>query len=235
VVSTSGAAVASVGDIIGLRAEQEAMQEQEIGRRMQALCWLRSVHSSLGAVRVRKQPVVEVEREIDRLLCSALGIESVDAIKVGARRQRIESWALLMTGLSAPELVRAKRLRDSGRLQREDLLHLLSVVDQMAAADNDLVGCERQILWDRLGSMRALGRPIETKPIVNGTTATVHPVQVQQLAAPLVPLPAGDPCDTLKYSYTVQAVPVWDEVTPTGNLPLQQSEPAPLRSTYGSE
>jgi len=77
---------------LGIQAGQEAAQQQEIGRRMQELRWLRSVHSSVASIRVRKRTVVEVEREIDHLLCSALGTAGVDAIRTGARRQQIESW-----------------------------------------------------------------------------------------------------------------------------------------------
>jgi len=130
--------------------------------------------------------------------------------------------ALLMTGLSTPELVRAKRLRDSGRLQRADLLHLLSVIDQMSAADGDMIACERQTLWNRLGEMRDLGGTIQSRPIVSGTPATMRPVQAthaQSSAATLGPFPVAEPCNTLSYSYVVQAVPVWDGVTPTGDLP----------------
>merc|ERR1711937_720877 len=141
--------------------------------------------------RCAKRGVAEVEREIDRLLCSQLGTQALDASRVGARRRSVESWALLMTGLSAPELVRAKRLRDSGRLQRKDLLHLLSVIDQMAATDSDPSACERQTLWDRLGVMRELGETIQTRPIVNSAVATVRPV----LQTDVQP----------SYSYVVQA------------------------------
>merc|ERR1711907_252845 len=105
-------------------------------------------HRSIASIRVRKRGVTEVERDIDRFLCSVLGIEGLDAIRTGRRRQRIESLALLMTGLSAPELMRAKRLRDSGRLQRQDLLDMLSGIDQMVATDSNL--SDRQEVWDRL-------------------------------------------------------------------------------------
>jgi hypothetical protein len=168
---------------------------------------------------------MEVEREIDRLLCAALGVAGVDAARVGARRQRIESWALLLTGLSAAELMRAKRLRDAGRLQREDLVCLLSVIDEMAAEDDSSGGssaalCEkRQELWDRLAVVPGLEAPAQSNPVVYGE-AMEQPFTVLGTAAEESRPAAAS--DTLSYAYAfvVQGVPVWDGTTQTGELPL---------------
>merc|ERR1711939_240759 len=208
---------------------QGRSQDQETQRRLQELRWLHSVQSQIASVQVRKRRVMEVERDLDLVLCRALGIEAVDAIRLGARRQRIESWALLMTGISAAELVRAKRLRDSGRLDREDLLSLLSTIEQLVVID-DIVPCERREVWDRLELVRGLKAP--RKPVIQGEltmeqpthVATEHPTRAL-IGESIETLPTEYPqltADTLSYAFVVHAVPVWAEETATGELPRQE-------------
>ena len=109
-----------------------------------------------------------------------------------------------MTGLSAADLVRAKRLRDGAQLeQRADLLHLLAVIEEMSAessaeADEDL----RQRLWKKLSSVPGTVTP---PPVVQGITCTRF---------------AGDQ-PPRQWTYVVTDVPVWGGVTPSGELPVQ--------------
>eukprot|EP01044_Picomonas_judraskeda_P010667 COSAG03_NODE_1392_length_4178_cov_3.543516_2_plen_1023_part_00 len=161
---------------------------------------------------------IETERSVDQILCAALGSEGVDALRCGDCRRKVEHWALLLTGLSAPDLVRAKRLRDTGQLltggpsgsnHRQDLVDLLATVDRMcleleqeaAAAGigaDSLVVRKREEVWERLVAARVAQPAVRSEmrrslEQVDGRTAQVSSVHVLPVTVFAEPLTQPEP------------------------------------------
>eukprot|EP01047_Picozoa_sp_COSAG01_P039403 COSAG01_NODE_3255_length_6346_cov_14.579638_2_plen_786_part_00 len=153
---------------------------------------------------VHQSPLME--RQIDSILCSFLGQEALDSLRVGDRYQQTEAWVLLSTGLSSADLVRARRLRDSGQLStRPDLLAILKVIEDTAAED-DGAALGREQIWHRLAEAQAVQQLPTRRPLVMGSTSS-------SMCATAVH-------NCYDYPQVVIALPTWLGTTHDGQLPV---------------
>ena len=208
---------AVVGTVQQLRRRVSKDQScTELDRLILGLQRLQTIRNQIILI-PRSFTAIETERSVDQILCAALGSKGVDALRCGDCRRKVELWALLLTGLSAPDLVRAKRLRDTGRLltggpsgpHRQDLFDLLKTVDNMcleleqeaAAAGigmDSLVFCKREEAWERLVAARVAQPAVRsemrrTLEQVDGRTAQVSPVHVLPVTVFAEPLTELEP------------------------------------------
>jgi hypothetical protein len=187
-------------------------EQQHLTKALHLLSGLRQRVLQLKT-QVRHTP--QMARRIDSLLCSFLGQEGLDAARLGDRCQQAEAWVLLLTGLSAADLVRARRLRDSRRLTtRPDLVAILGVIEEIASQNDDGAELQREQVWQRLADVGAVGQLPALRPAVMGVAATNTASDVT----------AAHGC--YEYPQVVHAVPVWPGTTQDGQLPVLEATDA---------
>ena len=75
---------------------------------------------------------LHMEQQLDQLLCSVLGKVGLEMARLGEQHRRVEAFVTLLTGLSAVDLVRARRLHAAQMLhERPDIVAMLRIIDEL--------------------------------------------------------------------------------------------------------